>query len=103
MDKYPLFNANLYLSKARTGSYEASKASGGMYLYEPPHTRCVSLLLIKTLVDTLDKPKSASYSKSRETSHETALHPIYTEEFMLLATTLALRSSFSSTLLGFRS
>lgn len=48
-----------------------------MYLYEPPHTRCVSLLLIKTLVDTLDKPKSASYSKSRETSHETALHPIY--------------------------
>lgn len=59
--------SNLYLSKARTGSYDALKASGGMYLYEPPISSVVSLLLFKALVETLDRPKSASYRERRET------------------------------------
>lgn len=57
----------LYMSKARTGLYDKSKASGGIYLYEPPTSPVASLLLFKALVETLDRPKSASYEEKRDT------------------------------------
>lgn len=58
------------MSKARTGLYDISKASGGMYLYEPPILSSkVVLSLFSVLVETLVKPKSASYKDRKEMYH----------------------------------
>jgi len=63
-----LFISYLYTSKERTGSYGADpRASGGMYLIEPPISPVVSLLLFEALAETLDRPKSAIYRERRET------------------------------------
>ena len=70
------------MSKARTGLYDKSKASGGMYLYVPPVFLDVVSLLFKTLLEVLDSPKSANCKIKRKKINMKATFKLYINSYI---------------------
>lgn len=92
------------MSKDRVGRYDTSKASGGMYLNDAPNWPVVSLLLLNALVETLHRPKSPICSARKQENETNMQDNLNVGQIMgWKCSTLALRSSFSRTLPGFRS